>query len=47
MLLAAGFVRAADRLDPLTKNLGLDGDKPVAMAAVEPCNVPCDINDPT
>ena len=47
LLLAAGFARAADGLDPMTKSLGNANDNPAAMAATEPCNTPCDINDPT
>jgi hypothetical protein len=47
LLLAAGFVRAADNLDPMSKALGENTNKGVATAAVEPCTTPCDVDDPT
>lgn len=46
LLLAAGFVRAADRLDPMTKSLRIsNGNTTVGVAApcTVPCTVPCDI----
>lgn len=46
LLLAAGFARAADGLDPMTTNLGADANNHVASTAAEPCISPCDI-DPT
>lgn len=47
LLLAAGFARAADGLDPMTKTLGADASSPVASTAAEPCTAPCDDTDPT
>ena len=42
LLLAAGFVRAADRLDPMTNSLRISTDfGTVGMAP--PCTAPCEI----
>jgi len=47
LLLAAGFARAADGFDPMTKTLGSTANNATASAAVDPCSLPCDINDPS
>ena len=41
LLLAAGFVRAADRLDPTNHSLGLIDNK--NMTAAGPCVMPCGV----
>ena len=46
LLLAAGFVRAADRLDPMSNSLSLSNDNTTVGIAV-PCTVPCDIASET
>jgi hypothetical protein len=46
LLLAAGFVRAADRLDPMTNSLRISTDNNTVGIAV-PCTVPCDIASQT
>lgn len=46
-LLAAGFVRAAGDLDPMTASLRSAAVQTIADAAAEPCNGPCDFDDPT
>jgi hypothetical protein len=45
LLLAAGFARAADRLDPMNNNLSLTSDKAGVNAPAVPCTQPCAIQD--
>jgi hypothetical protein len=50
LLLAAGFVRAADRLDPMTNSLRISNDNAtvgIAMSCTVPCTVPCEIASQT
>jgi hypothetical protein len=46
LLLAVGFVRAADRLDPMTNNLQISDDHS-NVGIAEPCTVPCEIASQT
>ena len=42
LLLAVGFARAADRVDPMSVSLSSNLDSPVAYGPAEPCVPPCD-----
>lgn len=41
LLLAIGFARAADRMDPLVQTLGNETNSNFASTAAEPCSEPC------
>lgn len=43
LLLAAGFVRAADRLDPMNNSLRLSFNDDGSLGVAPPCIEPCDI----
>jgi hypothetical protein len=45
LLLAAGFVRAADRLDPMTNSLRFSTDHG-SLDAAPPCTEPCGVYSP-
>lgn len=46
LLLAAGFVRAADSWDPMSRDLGSTADSSLASLASEPCGDDGEFDDP-
>jgi hypothetical protein len=46
LLLAAGFARTADGLDPITQGIDSTTDSAIASRASDACTPPCDVDIP-